>query len=80
MTTLVENEETQVTAGLYAYKVSGALTMQQKFKIFDSVDDFDDISDGVFTEAGSGLVELAEGWVKVVSAGANTLKLTLIRK
>lgn len=63
---LANNEETEVNAGLYIFKATGALDVQVQL----DEEGFNNITDGSFTGVTTGTIRLS-GEIKVVNAGAN---------
>ena len=74
MTTLTNNEAKTISPGVYAFSVTGALTLQ-----WFRVSSFVTLSEGVFAGASDGIIELPETTIKAISAGANSITLTKVR-
>jgi len=75
--TLKNNQEHKdFKGGVYIYKTSGALDIQQQL----DKEGFATVTDGVIAGAESGIIELAlDSDVKVANGGANTLILSHVR-
>ena len=74
MTTLANNDEEGISQGVYAFEVTGALDLQWRI-----ASDFVTLSDGSFTGATDGTVELPETTLKVINGGSNTITLKKVR-
>ena len=74
MTTLANNEEKEISQGVYAFEVTGALNLQWR-----PVSTFKTISDGSFTVAGDGVIELPSTTLKVINGGSETITLLKVR-
>ena len=70
MTTLLNDEEKTIDIGTYAYSVTGALDLQWR-----PVSAFETITDGSFTVAGSGIIELPTTTLKVINGSSNSITL-----
>jgi len=72
---LKNNEELKVVGGNYAVKVSGAMDLQ--WQLAD--EGFVTIPGGSFTGETSVIVDLPKCTIKIINAGANTLRLKVVR-
>jgi hypothetical protein len=74
MTTLTNNETKTISQGVYAFSVTGPLTLQ-----WFQVSGFVSLVDGIFTAPTDGIIELPGTALKVINAGANSITLTKVR-
>lgn len=74
MTTLANNEEETISQGVYAFDVTGALELQWR-----PISAFKTLSDGTFTGASDGTIELPATTLKVINGGSNTITLNKVR-
>ena len=74
MTTLANNEEKAITQGVYSFDVTGALELQWR-----PVSAFKTLTDGTFTGADDGVIELPSTTLKVINAGSDTITLLKVR-
>lgn len=65
---LLNNEDTDVIEGLYAFKATGALEVHVQF----FSEGYDPVTDGTFTELTTGLIQLPRGSIKILNGGANS--------
>jgi len=77
MATLTANKNTtEITGGEYAFKVTGALDLQWEL----SGEGFDTVDDGVFSDAGSGVIDLPKCTIKIINASTNSFIINKVRK
>lgn len=74
MATLANNEEENISQGVYAFSVTGALELQWRPE-----STFITLKDGTFTGADDDLIELPSTTLKVINAGSNTITLKRVR-
>ena len=70
---LLNNQDTQVGPGSYAFDVSGAMELQT-----DITGTFKTIKDGTFAGADNGVITFSPGKIKVINAGANVFTFVLV--
>jgi len=70
MTTLANNEETAITQGRYSFDVTGALELQWR-----PISAFKTLTDGTFTGAADGIIDLPSTTLKVINATTETITL-----
>ena len=71
MTTLKDNEETEIRNGRYAFKTTGALDLQWSI----NNEPFSTVTDGSFSSASDGVIDLPWCMVKAVNATTETITL-----
>ena len=74
MTTLANNQEKAIGPGVFAFSVTGAAELQWR-----PASAFATLSDGTFTVAGDGIIELPSTTLKLINAGTNTITLSKVR-
>jgi hypothetical protein len=74
MTTLANNDIEPIGPGVFAYEVTGALELQWNISSA-----FVTLTDGTFTGAGDGILELPSCRLKVINAGSDTITLKQVR-
>ena len=70
---LVNDQETKVAAGTYAFDVSGAMELQT-----DISGVFKTLKDGTFAGADDDIIELPSCNIKIINAGAAVFNFNLI--
>ena len=75
MSKLANNDEKGFTAGFYVFKTTGALDLQ--WKIGD--EDFSTITNGSYSAAADGTLDLPICLLKVINAGSETITIKRAR-
>lgn len=71
---LANNDVEPITQGVYSFDVTGSLELQWR-----PVSAFKTLTDGTFTGATDGLIELPSTTLKVINAGSDTITLLKVR-